>query len=286
MKDNSNLLYDQLIKKFVSWANPCDDIRAVFIIGSRARNDLTADKWSDLDLVVVSRNPKRFLNDPTWVANIAQPWITFIENTPISESKELRVLFENGIDVDFVFVSPEDFEQSIFLNEVQQMLQRGIKVVLNKDKFSPQLVCSSCKNDTQNFPSEDEFINTVNDFWYHTVWTSKKLLRGELWTAKSCLDSYMKRRLLSLIEWHAYVVHGAEYDTWHDGRFLDKWADSRIVHQLKGSFAYYNKNDIERALLVTMNLFGWVALEVAKSANYSYPRLAEKKATELVKTLL
>jgi len=41
-------------------------------------------------------------------------------------------------------------------------------------------------------PAQDEFLDLINDFWYHTVWTAKKLRRGELWTAQGCSDSYMK----------------------------------------------------------------------------------------------
>ncbi|MCX7795479.1 MAG: aminoglycoside 6-adenylyltransferase [bacterium] len=29
-------------------------------------------------------------------------------------------------------------------------------------------------------PPHFEFSNSIKDFWYHAVWTAKKLLRGEI----------------------------------------------------------------------------------------------------------
>jgi len=71
-----------------------------------------------------------------------------------------------------------------------------------------QLVLPTSEAQPASPPAPAEFLNAVNDFWYHAVWTAKKLRRGELWIAMSCLDSYMKRRLLQMIEWHARATHG------------------------------------------------------------------------------
>jgi hypothetical protein len=32
-------------------------------------------------------------------------------------------------------------------------------------------------------PAQSEFLDLVNDLWYHAVWTAKELRRGEMWTA-------------------------------------------------------------------------------------------------------
>ena len=92
-------------------------------------------------------------------------------------------------------------------------------------------------------PEEGEFLNHVNDFWYHAVWTAKKLRRGELYTAKGCLDSHMKRRIREMAECHAWAVHGPNYDTWHEGRFLEKWANPRVVEGLRTAYASYDAAD-------------------------------------------
>jgi len=134
-------------------------------------------------------------------------------------------------------------------------------------------------------PAEDEFLNLIHDFWYHAVWTAKKLRRGELWTAQGCSDSYLRWRLLSMIEWHARATNGGEYDTWHGGRFLEQWADDRVVKSLHEAFAHYDERDLWRGLFAMMDLFRWVAVETAAQLEYLYPTSADAHATELVQSM-
>jgi hypothetical protein len=83
-----------------------------------------------------------------------------------------------------------------------------------------------------------------------------------------------------MLEWHAQS-RGVR-DTWFRGRFLEEWADPRALRELEGAFARYDSEDVWRALIATMDLFGWVARETARNASLSYPDIAEKKVRALV----
>jgi aminoglycoside 6-adenylyltransferase len=89
-----------------------------------------------------------------------------------------------------------------------------------------------------------------------------------------------------MIEWHAHATHDWNYDTWFRGRFLEKWADPRVVEGLRSSFAHYETDDVARALLEEMKLFRWVALETAKKLEYQYPVEAEEHVLRWVETCL
>jgi aminoglycoside 6-adenylyltransferase len=120
---------------------------------------------------------------------------------------------------------------------------------------------------------------------YHVVWTAKKLARGELWTAKSCLDDYMKWRLLQMIEWHARLTRGVA-DTWHGGRFLERWADPRALAGLRQAFARYDAGEVKDALRATLELFHWLAVETGERMTYAYPFQAEEHVSKLVSKIL
>ena len=124
--------------------------------------------------------------------------------------------------------------------------------------------------------SEDEFSNIVNDFYFHNIWAYKKLKRGEIWSAKISVDSYLKNYLLRMIELYCSKVSGV--DVWHDGRFLDRWADNEILSDLQKCFAHYDKDDIKRALIRTHELFARITRELAEAEGYEYPAGAEKCA--------
>ena len=135
-------------------------------------------------------------------------------------------------------------------------------------------------------PTEQSFANMVNDFWYHSVWTAKKLKRGEIWTAKFCLDSYMKCKLLSVIECYTHVKKGLEHKTWYGGRFIEEWAEKWIVDELSFCFSHYDSEDIKSALIFTMRLYRSLAVEVADKLNYHYPKKADEYASGWVTTVL
>lgn len=53
---------EQLLERFVAWAVNCSDIRGAVIVGSRARTDHPADEWSDIDIIVITTDPDRYLS--------------------------------------------------------------------------------------------------------------------------------------------------------------------------------------------------------------------------------
>jgi len=281
--------YEQVIERFRTWAEQEPDIRAAIIIGSRARIDRPADQWSDLDLVFITTHPARYLQEVDWLHHIGEPWLTFLERTAVGDGMERRVLFEGGLDVDFIPLALEaaqHIEQVGWPPEIAGVVRRGMRVVLDKDGLAHQLSQVPVEPPDPHPPAQHEVLDVINDFLYHAVWTAKKLSRGELWTAKACVDGYMKWRLLRMVEWHAGATRGWSYDTWHGGRFLERWADPRVVEALRHAFARYDRDDIERATLATMDLFRWVAVETTRRLGYDYPHTADERTTALVQELL
>lgn len=280
--------YETLIRRFTDWAEAEDNVRAAFIFGSRARSDHPADAWSDLDLLLLCRDAEPIWASTDWLDEIGNAWITFLEPTPDHQGFERRVLFEGGVDVDFVPTHAAGFVQmakSGFPPDLADMIHRGIRILVDKDGIAELVDPERVTAPPYTPPTESEFLNLVNDFWYHTVWTAKHLRRGELWWAKSCCDCYLKDRLRQLLAWHARATQGHTTETWLRGRFLEEWADPRATLALTQAFAHYNEDDVWRALRATMMLFSWLARETAEHSGYRYPSRGEAHARDLVETL-
>ena len=284
--------HETLLARFVAWAERRDDIRAALVIGSRARVDRPADQWSDMDIVVVTSEPRRYLDDGAWLEELAPPWLTFLERAGAGEGMERRALFENAVDVDFIPFST-DAARAIAEHgwpaEIAGIIRRGMRVALDKDGWGAQLALPAEETPAATLttlPDAAAFANTVNDFWFHAVWTAKKLRRGELWTAIDCLDGFMMWRVLHMIEWHAHATRGPHVDTWHNGRFLEVWAGPRALAGLRQSFAHYDRQDIARGLLATMDLYRWLTRETAAALGYPYPTEADERASSWVQDCL
>lgn len=281
--------YEQLAARFAEWASGQDDIRAAVVVGSRARSDHPADEWADLDIVIAARDPGLRIEDSGWIEQMGKPWVSFVEPTADGRTLERRVLFAPGLDVDFAFFPAALFQEMVggeIPRDVADVLRRGVRVLLDKDGLIAPLLPFRGEVPPPAPPTPEAFANLVNDFWYHSVWAAKHLRRGELWWAKSSSDMGMKELLRHMLEWHARATRGADHDTWLRGRFLEEWADPRAVAALRSAFAHYDREDIARALLATMDLFRWVSRETAEQLGYPYPEVADEQATRLTVRIL
>jgi aminoglycoside 6-adenylyltransferase len=277
MTDNQKRLFD----KFIRWGNSSSKLKAAILLGSQARNDKKADDYSDIDIVMIVDEPDYFIKTDEWLYDIGIFYVSFIEET-LDGLNARRVLFEDAIDFDFI-LRPKDTIDKIPTDEVASLLSNGYEIIIDKIGLSDKKESLAVNKPLFIMLTEQEFINIVNDFWYHAVWTVKKIKRGELWTAKFCADSYMKWKLLIMIEQHSHILHGNNYDTWYRGRFIEEWAESAVIKNLSSCFSHYNKDDMEFALLSTMDLFRSLAVEISNKLNYRYPKKADEYVTAWVK---
>ncbi|MGP4040132.1 aminoglycoside 6-adenylyltransferase [Gracilibacillus sp. D59] len=278
-----NLTYDIIIERFLSFAGREQNIRAVIIVGSRARQDKPADKYSDLDLVIFAENPNLLLYHTKWLEQIGESHITFLENTAVGGGLERRVLFEGGLDVDFACFPISAISDMQSHYQVLSVLAKGIDVLIDKDRIIPAFK-ERIKADLSKKEMSEEIENMMQDFWYHAVLAAKKLCRGELLEGKSICDTYMKNLLISLIRTQAKLKNGIAYNTWHGFRFFEEWADISIVTKFKDIYAHYDKEDVWQALKLTMNLFDELSIEVCKLKNLPYPAESIQYATHLVES--
>ena len=268
--------YFQIKSNILKYAESDDDIKAIVAIGSSTRSDVKADEYSDLDLFIITANTEPWFSGeyPKKFGNVN---ISFIENT-LGGGKERRCIYDEDKDVDMLVFTPEQFEAAIKEGVAQWVMNRGYAVLYDSMDFTSLLEKHITLSVTAPSMTEDEFMNMINDFYFHNIWAYKKLKRGEIWSAKTCVDSYMKRYLLRMIELYRSKVVGV--DVWYDGRFFDNWAGDEILSEISECFAHYDKDDIKKALIKTHELFARITRELAESEGYEYPYGAEKCAKD------
>ena len=258
-------------EKLLALAKEDEDIKAIVLIGSSTRNTVKADEYSDLDVVIATEKTEGWLygDCPKKLGSVK---ISFVEPT-LGGGKERRMLYDGSLDVDMIVFTPDQFEKAIREGVASWVMNRGYEIMYDAEGFSVLLEENISHDLKPTDLLEPEFNNMVNDFFFHTVWASKKILRGELWTAKMCIDAYLKNYLLRMIE--MYSVSKYHVDVWHDGRFLDRWAEKEILSDLKKCFAHYDREDMLSALSATLNLFCRLAGQTAEIKGYKYPIEAE-----------
>ncbi|WP_286904332.1 aminoglycoside 6-adenylyltransferase [Clostridium sp. UBA1652] len=268
--------YKDIVDKIIKYGETSELVKAEVLIGSQSRQIDCADEYSDIDVMLFVSDIDFFINSDEWISSLGKYYISFVEKT-VSGGMERRIIFENAMDADFIFLQADDFSR---INELSEIVSRSYKMLLDKDNFTDIISHVAQLDKSFSIPSESEIQNLISEFFFHVIWASKKVMRGELWAAITCVDGYMKKLLLRMIEYHSHALHGTDYDTWHNGKFIERWAEPWVVKEFQNIYARFSDKDIMKALLNTMNLFQKIAIETMDKWDYEYPVISDKYATE------
>jgi aminoglycoside 6-adenylyltransferase len=128
------------------------------------------------------------------------------------------------------------------VSEAGEYYRRGARVIVDKDALAERLLGSLPATAPATAPpSADDFAACVGHFWFVAVWMAKHLRRGELWrTLGASGQGELMPALLRMIEWHTHAERGWDLDTWEDGRFIEEWADQRVLTELHGVLSRYD----------------------------------------------
>jgi aminoglycoside 6-adenylyltransferase len=249
------------LDEVAAWASEQTDLCAVVLLGSQARGDVPADEFSDVDLTLFVHEPKRYLRDDGWVRRFGEPLLSFVEPTAVGGFEERRVLFRDGLEVDFAVVpAAASHDLSAVAADV---FSRGFRILYD-DGIGVEPPGAPRRESAA--PKQAHLDQLANDFWYHLLWAAKKLRRGEVLLAKQVCDCGLKMQLVELARWRA---HGT--DTWHGLRFFERWAGDDLVEKLGPTFASYDAADVARALRTTGEVFGRLEDEVASRFGLTPP---------------
>jgi aminoglycoside 6-adenylyltransferase len=284
--NDMNAKYDNLIENITRFANAQPDIEVIWIFGSRARNIKPADQWSDLDILMLTTAPQKYLDHSEWINELGDARITFTAATAAGDATERRVLFKEGMDLDVTIYSISKFKQLAFIvniltnfkfawkylpeneagsiKEFIKVHERGLKAIVDKKGFASNLnkLLDRQEKQVKKQPTELEFSTTVLDFYYHAVWIVKKLKRNEIWVANDCNNGHLKKLLVKILEWHTIITNNS--DVWHDGRFVQEWANPQYFKSAIKTFSAYEKEELLNSLQVSVELINSISSEITQ----------------------
>jgi hypothetical protein len=117
----------QFLKEFTEWAAGQADIQAVGLVGSYARG--TAKESSDVDLVVIARNPEEYLRSTAWAGHFGQVERQQTEDYGLLTS--LRVWYADGKEVEYGFT--DDRWAATPLDEgTRRVIADGMRVLFER----------------------------------------------------------------------------------------------------------------------------------------------------------
>ncbi len=265
----------------VDWARGENAIRAVVITGSLARQDGSADAYSDLDAQIISSDPARYAQDDSWLDSLGEVWIRF----PLGEPAPYRLVwFAGGNKVDFQFMHIDDLLAMIERQQLSDEYLRGYHVVLDKDKLYQQLPSAPRIFPQPPIPSREQVHACLNEFWFEAIHVAQFIRRREYWVVKY-RDWTMKTMLLQALEWHARATAPAPPNTWLLGKRIHEWARANDYAQLRQIWAGWGAQQLWQALQIQVDLFAALADELCAALGYPQPLEAREKIRAYIHAL-
>jgi len=89
----------EFLNGFTHWASVQEDVRAVALVGSYARDEARDD--SDIDFVILTSQPENYLEDFKWTEHFGA-----VEKYQVEDCGKLtsvRVWYQNGVEVEYGF---------------------------------------------------------------------------------------------------------------------------------------------------------------------------------------
>jgi hypothetical protein len=92
-----DLNFRAFLQRVVKWAKNEPDLMALALVGSYARGEASPE--SDVDLILLLRNPKEYLKDRDWISEFGEPG--HIVQEEWGKVTSLRVLYVDGLEVEY-----------------------------------------------------------------------------------------------------------------------------------------------------------------------------------------
>ncbi len=270
-----------MIDKLLNWAKQDPNLKALVLTGSRA-ND-TNDGLSDYDIALLVEEDCLYLRNDRWMSSIDQVWLYIPEKIRFKEKvfKTRLVIFKEGVNVDFTFISLKFLDQAI----KGGAFPKDYRILLDKDGIGRKLKAEPYRESRIKKPSEKTYHRLVEEFWFEVYQIAKNLKRDDLWVVKY-RDAYLKHHLvLKMIEWLEAVKHDWNNKTFPIGKRMKTWVTPSIWKAAHGIFPHFDNKDSWESLFHTLTFFRDLAIETAKKFNFTYPNEIDQSISGYVTSL-
>lgn len=263
---------DHLLQRIRAWGNAQSDIRALIVTGSYARGQ--ADALSDLDLEIFTHTPDRYLQSSSWMTDIG-PVCVYLALVNERDLPTRLIIFEDGSKVDFTICPVAVLDGMVETRRLPALYERGYHVFVDRDQVASRLPQASLTSPTTPAPTEEEFTQTIHEFWFEVYHVVNYLQRNDLWAAKAH-DWRLKELLLRMLEWYEKSLHGWDCDAGHGGTHVSEWVEPNMRARLHRMFAHFDVVDSQEALQTTVEIFGEIVRDTAGRFRYRYPEDVER----------
>ncbi|MFL5817148.1 MAG: aminoglycoside 6-adenylyltransferase [Conexibacter sp.] len=156
---------EALLASVLEWAQRDENVLALIVTGSTARTDGRRDEFSDLDVELIARDPRRLLDDDAWFKAFGGVWVA-MRFDELDHPTRL-VVYEGGFKVDFTVAGVRRLEE--MTERLDPLYEGGYRVLVDKAGLASGLPAASGAFRPHATPLQNEFDAVVEEFWFEAT---------------------------------------------------------------------------------------------------------------------
>ncbi|WP_002148678.1 aminoglycoside 6-adenylyltransferase [Bacillus cereus] len=272
----------EMLDLIINTAKEDERIRAVIMNGSRVNPNVNKDCFQDYDIMYVVKDIQSFTSNHNWIHRFGEIMIVQMPEEmsllPADEDGKFPYLmqFMDGNRIDLMLVPVDLINKFIGQDSLSKLL-------LDKDNCIGEFPSASDKDYVIKKPTEKEFFDCCNEFWWCSTNVGKGLWREELSYAKGMLEGPVRDMLIVMIEWHIGMKTNFTVNTGKFGKHFEQYFEKDMWEQFKRTFSNAEYENIWDSFFVMGDLFRKVANEIANTYEYQYPQDDDDKVSSYLK---
>lgn len=253
------------LEKIIEFAKNNDNIRALVLQGSFVNPNAQIDDFSDLDPMFYVRDLDEFINHVEWKNYFGNPISYFHDEGVFLKDHKWYTrltLYDDGFKLDFGFQSVKSAKHA--------NLMPLFKIYLDKDNIIPKPEVTDDRKFYVSKPTEVEFLERVNAFFFDSSYVVKALARDEIFFEKY-MEQVLKKKIHKLLEWYIGCKHDFKVNTGSTGRYFKRYLTNKEWQMLLETYPDSNKHNCVIALFKAFKLVSYLGKYIAKELNFIYP---------------
>ena len=263
-----------------SIAEKDERIRAVILNGSRVNPNIAKDTYQDYDIIYLVNDLASFRGQPNWVDVFGEriimqmPNDMQIDDEPITNSwKSITylMLFKDTNRIDLTLVKVE--HRSSYQDSLT-------KILLDKDHLFPNFPSPTEQDYWVKKPTEQQFLDCCNEFWWVSTYVVKGLLRQEITYAKEMMEQPVRNMFMQILAWQVGSKHDFRVNLGMCLKFLPKYSSPQLWDRVLLTYPDANPMNIWRSLIEMTHTFYELEVITAKRLGFKHNEIEAQNVKE------
>jgi aminoglycoside 6-adenylyltransferase len=267
----------EVLDEVLNFAQTNEMVRAVLLNGSRVNPNVTKDIFCDYDVAFFVTNPDHFLIDQSWIKHFGD--LIIMQQNDWSEDGVtgyiFLMLFSDGVRIDLAFDPVE---------HIEKLLGDSLTVVLlDKDKVIRQLPSPTDTTYLTKKPTQKEFDEVTNEFWWCSTNVAKGIWREELCYAKYMYEVIVRDCVIKMLSWYIGVNHNWSINSGLYGKWFKESLPVELWKSFEKTYAGVDYREMWDSLFEAGCLVREIGIEIADALGYDYPMEDDRRVTEYLR---